>query len=247
MKLLQSTPTIADTEKQALQYDEYQKVIHGKLGVIMREKIVDCIEVSKVKQFNVLDCGTGTGDVAIRVAKRFPKAFITGVDASDFYLNIAKSKIKELNLGDRINLVNINFQEGVPEDIERFDFVVSQYVFHYHFFNRKSLFKSIYDTLKSSGKIIFGVSIPLIDEIQNNKWWDEKEKNAFNWYQIQNLDDKTVEAKAKLSRMFLEKYISQNCTKDNIEAWFSDLTKAGFKSIECVWKNGMDTVIQAIK
>ena len=82
---------------------------------------------------------------------------------------------------------------------------------------------------------------------QNSEWWDKKEENAFDWHRRRGLNSKTTRIKAEADRIFLEKYALQNCVRDPIEAWYSDLEAAGFLSIERVWQKDMDTVIQAAK
>lgn len=53
---------------------------------------------------NILDVCTGTGDIAIMLAKKFPNASITALDFSLEMLKIAKIKSKNLN----INFINNN-------------------------------------------------------------------------------------------------------------------------------------------
>ena len=53
---------------------------------------------------NILDVCTGTGDIAIMLAKKFPNASITALDFSLEMLKIAKIKSKNLN----INFINKN-------------------------------------------------------------------------------------------------------------------------------------------
>src|SRR5437763_317487 len=61
----------------------------------------------------VLDLGCGTGDVAIRMARRFPGCRITGVDGSAQMLRCAAEAIEAADLAGRIGLV-----EGFIPDAE---------------------------------------------------------------------------------------------------------------------------------
>lgn len=58
----------------------------------------------KPNHSNILDVCTGTGDIAIMLAKKFPNASITALDFSLEMLKIAKRKSKNLN----INFINQN-------------------------------------------------------------------------------------------------------------------------------------------
>ena len=58
----------------------------------------------KPNHSNILDVCTGTGDIAIMLAKKFPNASITALDFSLEMLKIAKIKSKNLN----INFINNN-------------------------------------------------------------------------------------------------------------------------------------------
>lgn len=58
----------------------------------------------KPNHSNILDVCTGTGDIAIMLAKKFPNASITALDFSLEMLKIAKIKSKKLN----INFINNN-------------------------------------------------------------------------------------------------------------------------------------------
>jgi demethylmenaquinone methyltransferase/2-methoxy-6-polyprenyl-1,4-benzoquinol methylase len=60
----------------------------------------------------ILDVATGTGDVAIEIAKRFPLAHVVGIDPSTEMLKLASIKITESGLSERIQL-----KEGVAEEL----------------------------------------------------------------------------------------------------------------------------------
>lgn len=60
----------------------------------------ELIEISKVGDNNiVLDCATGTGNLALKIKSSFPNSHIIGVDFTREMLDIAKIKSHELGLG----------------------------------------------------------------------------------------------------------------------------------------------------
>jgi demethylmenaquinone methyltransferase/2-methoxy-6-polyprenyl-1,4-benzoquinol methylase len=68
----------------------------------------------------VLDLATGTADVAIAVARRYPGVTVTGVDPSAGMLAIARRKVLGAGLDDRISLVTGDAQ-ALPFANDSFD------------------------------------------------------------------------------------------------------------------------------
>lgn len=52
----------------------------------------------------ILDIATGTGDLAILMARRFDKAEVTGVDLSEGMLAIGRGKVRKAGLAGRVSL-----------------------------------------------------------------------------------------------------------------------------------------------
>ncbi|ADI30943.1 peptide chain release factor N(5)-glutamine methyltransferase [Methylotenera versatilis] len=70
----------------------------------------------------VLDLGTGTGAIALAIAKNRPKASITAVDASDAALEIAKQNSQQLSIIN-VEFTLSNWFENLSN--QRFDVIVS--------------------------------------------------------------------------------------------------------------------------
>ena len=68
----------------------------------------------------ILDMATGTGDLAIQLARRIPQAHVTGVDLSEGMLSIGKEKAQKKGLSDRIDFVSGD-AESAAYGTERFD------------------------------------------------------------------------------------------------------------------------------
>lgn len=64
----------------------------------------------------ILDVGTGTGAIAIAVAKNLPKSELTAIDISVDALEIARYNVNKYELGDRIRLLNGNLLDPVREE-----------------------------------------------------------------------------------------------------------------------------------
>ena len=53
----------------------------------------------------IIDLATGTGDVALRLAREYPEAAITGVDLSEGMLEVARTKAADKGLESRIDFM----------------------------------------------------------------------------------------------------------------------------------------------
>ncbi len=71
-------------------------------------------ELAKGGPAALLDLACGTGDLALAIKKQIPGAVITGIDLAPAMLEIFKSKLKRLRLGDSISVL--------PADIELMPF-----------------------------------------------------------------------------------------------------------------------------
>ena len=59
-------------------------------------------EVAARKPREILDVATGTGDLAIRLARAAVGSRVTGIDLSEGMLDIGRSKVAEAGLADRV-------------------------------------------------------------------------------------------------------------------------------------------------
>lgn len=142
--------TIKDTIKStfdnvAKSYDRNQQFI------LSAQKMVDLIH-SENDNLSILDLSTGTGHIAIELAKKFPNADIYGVDISDEMLNIARLKTKEQGITNITYLV----QDVEHLDFEdmKFDLITCGYgLFFYP--NMEKVVSDISTRLSDEGKFIF--------------------------------------------------------------------------------------------
>ncbi|OIR01788.1 release factor glutamine methyltransferase [mine drainage metagenome] len=72
----------------------------------------------------ILDLGTGSGCIALALAAAFPGAAVTGVDASDEALSLARENAAATGLEARASFLKSDWFSALPEDA-RFDVIVS--------------------------------------------------------------------------------------------------------------------------
>jgi len=94
-------------------YDGLNRVISFGLDQSWRKKVINLVVDSKAKK--VADIATGTGDLAIAMAKRnIPE--ITGIDISNGMLDVGRKKIKAQSLDDKIEMVQADSEDLPYED-----------------------------------------------------------------------------------------------------------------------------------
>ncbi len=104
------------------------EILCDKRALIPRPETEELVEllVARFKDSppaDILDLGTGTGAIALALAKAFPQARVLAADRSQEALALAKENAAKNALADRIEFLNTNWFEGVPA--RRFGLIVS--------------------------------------------------------------------------------------------------------------------------
>ncbi|MDO9205413.1 MAG: peptide chain release factor N(5)-glutamine methyltransferase [Methylotenera sp.] len=88
------------------------------------ETLVDAAlaKIPRSDHSNVLDLGTGTGAIALAIAKHRPQASVTAVDASSTALEVAKKNAHHLKMTDVLFVLS-NWFNNITND--KFDVIVS--------------------------------------------------------------------------------------------------------------------------
>lgn len=108
----------------------------------------------------ILDIATGTGDLAILMARRFDPLRVTGVDLSEGMIEIARRKIADEGLTDVIDMT-IGDCLQLPFTDESFDCVTSAYGVR-NFENLLEGYREMYRVLRPGGTIcIIELSTPV--------------------------------------------------------------------------------------
>jgi len=92
---------------------------------LLVERAIEFLRSRPTTQF-VCDLCTGSGCIAVAIAKNFPNATIIATDISDAALNVAAENVEKYQLNDRIRLLRGDlFDPIVPElDVDKFDLIV---------------------------------------------------------------------------------------------------------------------------
>jgi len=77
------------------------------------------------RHLRIADIGTGSGCVAVAVAKQLPKCEVSATDISPKALAIAKLNIANHGLEDRIQLWEGDLLDAIPSEMENLDIILS--------------------------------------------------------------------------------------------------------------------------
>ncbi|MCK5211944.1 methyltransferase domain-containing protein [Candidatus Parcubacteria bacterium] len=117
----------------------------------LHNELINAISFNRDKKINILDLGSGTGHGMELVAKRFPKAKITGIDFSPIMIEKAKKNL--LPFSNRIKLLEIDFRDY--DFNQKFDVVISAIAIHNITHKQKKwLFEKIFNSLNDGGLFI---------------------------------------------------------------------------------------------
>lgn len=105
-------------------YDFMNRAMTMGIDKLWRGRAVKMIESTCPGR--LLDVATGTGDLAIRLARTIPGCKITGIDLSEGMLGVGRHKVEEAGLGDRIDFAQADCL-GLPFDDCSFDCVTVAY------------------------------------------------------------------------------------------------------------------------
>ena len=84
-------------------YDKINHIMSLNIDRMWRRRVMRIVRRSKAKK--IMDVATGTGDLAIAMAKRVDRTQILGVDLSEEMLAVARQKVQKQGLDERIMLV----------------------------------------------------------------------------------------------------------------------------------------------
>ena len=86
-------------------------------------EVIKMIESAQVSKLNICDIGTGSGCIALSLAKAFPLSQVYALDISQDAIELAKNNAKKNEISN-ITFIQSNLFENLPKEIS-FDVIVS--------------------------------------------------------------------------------------------------------------------------
>jgi demethylmenaquinone methyltransferase/2-methoxy-6-polyprenyl-1,4-benzoquinol methylase len=151
-------PKVADRfARVAAGYDRLNRILSLGLDVLWRRRALDCLlrdlapDARAVRPSKVLDLATGTADVAIAAARRFPSARIEGIDLTPEMLEIGRRKVAAAGLAGRIRLSQGD-AAALPFDDASFDTALCAFGFR-NFPDRAASLAELARILSDGGRL----------------------------------------------------------------------------------------------
>lgn len=137
-------------------YDGLNRVISFGIDVKWRKKVIKLVEATN--PVSVLDIATGTGDLAISLAKTGASEII-GLDISEGMLSVGRKKIAAENLSEKIKMVQAD-SEALPYEDDSFDAITVAFGVR-NFENLEKGLAEIFRALKPNGIfVVLETSVP---------------------------------------------------------------------------------------
>jgi ubiquinone/menaquinone biosynthesis C-methylase UbiE len=102
-------------------------------------------------KWEILDLGTGTGKLSLKLASKFRQSHITGLDISEAMVEKAREAAAKMG----VNNVTFTVSSMEKAEIGKIDFAVSCLAFH-HIANKELVISKIHQALAENGKLLIG-------------------------------------------------------------------------------------------
>ena len=131
-------------------YDRLNHILSFDIDKLWRKRVVRIVR--KLGAKHIMDMATGTGDLAIAMARNIESSTIYGADFSSEMLAVAKQKIAHLGLSERISLTECN-AENIPIDDETVDVATVAFGVR-NFEHQKEALTEMKRTIKRGGHLV---------------------------------------------------------------------------------------------
>ena len=109
-----------------LKVDSRVLIPRPETETLVEQVVFGCHELDDASKINIIEIGTGSGNIAIALAKYIKKSSITTIDNSGAALEVAKINITAHGVASRVTLREIDVFEPVDQLLlRRFDVLVS--------------------------------------------------------------------------------------------------------------------------
>ena len=132
-------------------YDKLNHIMSLNIDRVWRRRVMRIVR--RAKAHKIMDVATGTGDLAIAMAKRVDRTQILGVDLSEEMLAVARRKVEKQGLEERIMLEKGDAENLAMVTTESIDAATVAFGVR-NFENIERGLSEIYRTLKPGGKLV---------------------------------------------------------------------------------------------
>ena len=90
---------------------------------ILVETVIN--SVNKEDAFQIMDIGSGSGNISIAIAVNLPNANVTGIEISESAITIAKENLKKYDCGERVCFLKFDVLSVSKSELPDIDIIVS--------------------------------------------------------------------------------------------------------------------------
>lgn len=215
---------------KAAEYDAFIRRVVPRYD----EMIDRLLETLPASPQRVLELGSGTGNVSLRLLEAAPGAALTLVDAAPEMLEVTRGRVTERFPAavERTRLVAARF-EDLELESAGYDLIVACISLH-HVPDPAPVYRTLRRSLAPGGafRMADGLStaLPTLHALNLARW------HAF-WRAPGNLDANELRS--------VRDHIEQHDHYFDLATHFRMLAAAGFTNCDCVWRDGLFTVVTA--
>jgi tRNA (cmo5U34)-methyltransferase len=182
----------------------------------------------------VLELGSGTGNLSLRLAESLPRAALTLVDGSEEMIALVRSRIEKAGMrqGKAITYIDLRFEE-LEFPTGSFDLVVSSISLH-HVHDKAKLYARIRSFMSAGGRLCFA------DQMRG----EPESNHRLNWERWLEFCREPGHCTPEEIDSLLQ-HAAAHDHYTTLSEHTSLLSKAGFTEIDCVWRNLMWGIVTA--
>ena len=234
---MELTKTIQDLPSSAAGYfgsmsESYDSLIHRAVPRY-DEMIARLLDYLPREPRRVLELGCGTGNLSLQLAKSFPLAELSLVDASAEMIALVRSRIGESTpASNAVSYVEARFEE-LDLPARSFDLVVSSISLH-HVEDKAALYSRIRSLMTTGGRFCFA------DQIRG----EPESNHLLNWERWLDF----CRERGHCTSEEIDSLLQHAAAHDHyttLTEHVALLNNAGFSEIDCVWRNWMWGIVTA--
>ena len=213
--------------------ESYDSLIHRAVPRY-DEMIARLLDYLPADATQILELGSGTGNLSLRLAEAFPLARLTLVDGSPEMIDLVRSRIEAASSPARepADYVVARF-EALDLPPRSFDLVVSSISLH-HVEDKARLYSRLRSLMTDGGRFCFA------DQIRG----EPESNHRLNWERWLEF----CREREHCSRDEIDSLLEHAAAHDHyttLSGHFALLAAAGFSELDCVWRNLMWGIVTA--
>lgn len=213
--------------------ESYDSLIHRAVPRY-DEMIVRLLDYLPADATQILELGSGTGNLSLRLVEAFPLARLTLVDGSPEMIDLVRLRIEAASspASERTDYVVARFEElDLPP--RSFDLVISSISLH-HVEDKARLYSRLRSLMTDGGRFCFA------DQIRG----EPESNHRLNWERWLEFCREREHCSSDEIDSLLE-HAAAHDHYTTLSEHFALLAAAGFSEIDCVWRNLMWGIVTA--